>query len=62
MTLYVALMPSTEASLMMTESSVASQSELGDIGLEYWLRSLNRSSPLAAALSTWLSCTELVVS
>ena len=32
---YGALMPSTEASLMMTASSVASQSELGNIKSKY---------------------------
>ena len=64
---YFALMPSTETSLMMTASSVASQSELGDIKLEYWLRRLNRSSPLAiscdgSAPSVWLSHIKIIVS
>ena len=44
-------MPSTETSLMMTASSVASQSELGDMKSEYRLKRLNRSSPLSTNLS-----------
>ena len=46
---YVALMPSTEASLMMTASSVASQSELGNIKLNYWLKRFNKASPLVVS-------------
>ena len=60
-------MTSTEASLTMTASSVASQSELADIRLEYWLKRLNGSSPLAVScdgsvLSAWLLCVKLLVS
>ena len=42
-------MPSPEASLLMTASSVANQSELGDIRLEYWLKMHNRCSPLVVS-------------
>ena len=60
-------MPSTENSMMMTISTVASQSKFGDIKLEYWLKRLNRSSSSAAlcngsALSMWLSCVKVMVS
>ena len=52
---------------MMTASSVASQSQLDDIKLEYWLKRLNRSSSLAALcnglpLSMWQSCVKVMVS
>ena len=65
--MYVALMPSTETSLMMTASSVTSQSELGDIKSEYWLKRLKRSSPFAvscdgSALPAWLLCVEVMFS
>ena len=59
-------MPPTETSLMMNASSVASQSELGDFKSEYWLKKLNRSSPLAVScdgsvLTIWVSYVEVKV-
>ena len=66
-TWYVALMPSTESSLIIMASSVGSQFELGGIKLEYQSKRLNRSSLSAAScndspLSMWLSCVEVMIS
>ena len=51
---------------MITASSVASQYELGDIKLEYWVKRFIRSSSSAAfhngfALSVRLSCVAVMV-
>ena len=52
---------------MITASSVASQSELSNILMEYLLKRLTNSSQLAfscdgPALLTWLSCVKVMVS
>ena len=64
---YIALIPSTETSLMIAASSVTSHAKLGDIKWEHWLKILNRSPILAdscngSALSVWLLCVKVMVS